>query len=802
MARRIPHRLAALSISALVAGLLLAAEPALPGFAPGPVDVVARDVTTSVYRQAVIDLPIAASDITLHWQGAPEAVVTVAFATSPGTFGEEVPVDHDAGDVSAGETYGDVIWAADARVVRVTSDRPIDRMTVVAIQSDGSPRPGLGTGPVVDAALAQPGIVTRAGWGANEALRFDGGGHELWPPSYSPIQKIIVHQTAGRNGDPNPAATVRAIYYDDAVIRGWGDLGYNWLIDEAGNIYEGRHARTYASGEVPTEEDLAGNGVRGAHAQDFNDGTVGIAMLGTFDTQLPTSAARSALIRLIAWITERHGINPTGSSTYVNPVLGNSKFIPNIAGHRDVNATDCPGTDLYAYLPTLRSAVASRIAASTGPTVDHIAPTVRSLTPLATNPTGAHTISFGLIFSEPVTGLSTSDFAVTGTSPGWTVKALSGKVSTYTVTVGSDTPTDGSVVLTLANGSIVDLAGNLGPATAAVATAQFATDTTAPTVSLYATPHVAATNATSFSVTVTFDEPVVGLTAAGLSIGGTSNAATPWTVEPVVGSGAHYGFSIHRSSPASGTLTFAVRAGATKDPAGNPSVASAVTSILIDRIAPKTGAPIVSLRSGVTLGSSLPATATWTASDSGGAGLKSYDLARSVDGGSFYVLLTGLASRSASVGLVPGHSYRFEVRAHDRAGNTGAWVAGPTLRPSLYQQSSTAIVYHGNWTTTISSVFSGGSARYATAYGASASLTTTARSLAFVSTVGPSRGAVRVYVDGVLRTTIDLYATTTSYRRVVFAQTWTSSGTHTIKVFVVGTAGRPRVDLDAFEIIR
>jgi hypothetical protein len=795
--------LAALSISLVVAGMLIASEPALPTLSAGPVDVVAREVVTRVQRQQVVALPIVASDVALHWLGSPNAVVSIAFAGSDGQFGADIPVDRDeVGEERGGtETYGDVIWAEGSRFVRVTSDRPIARLTVLAFQADGPPQRVLAGPPVVAAALNEPAVITRAGWGATESLRFDAGGHEMWPPSYSPVQMFFVHHTDSRNDDPNPAATVRSIYYYHTVTQGWGDIGYNFLIDASGHIYEGRHARIYAAGEIPTSEDLAGNGVRGAHALGFNDGSIGIAMLGTFNTVLPTLAARTSLERLIAWIAERHGINPTGSVLYKNPVTAIQKLLPTIAGHRDVNQTDCPGAVLYAYLPTIRKDIAARIAASTGPSVDHIAPTVHSFTTLATTPTGASKISFGLIFSEPVTGLTMSDFRISGTSKGWVATGLTGRASTYTVTVSSSAPTAGSVIVTLPIDAVTDLGGLGGPPAPAQATAEWAVDHTPPSVRLYATPNSAATNVTSFVVTVTFSEPVTGLLTAHVAVGGTSNAATKWTIDPVFGSGAHYGFSIHNASPANGTLTLAIPAGVTFDPAGNPNVASAVHTVIVDRAAPTTTGPNVSLRSGITLGSSDPVTITWAGSDTGGSGVRSYDLAWSVDGGAFHTILVAAVHPAAWVGLVPGHAYRFEARARDWAGNVGVWTAGPTIRGSVVQDGSGSIVYHGTWTASSSSSYSGGSVRYATTAGASASLTGTARTFAFVTTVASTRGAVRIYVDGVLRTTISLYGAT-AYRRIAYATSWGSIGTHTIKIVVVGTAGHPRVDLDAFEVVR
>jgi hypothetical protein len=215
----------------------------------------------------------------------------------------------------------------------------------------------------------QPPVISRAGWGADESLRFDGGGNELWPPEFHPIQKLIVHHTAGKNNDPDPAATVRAIYYYDAVTKGWGDMGYNFLIDEAGHIYEGRYSRTYAAGEIPSGEDGNGDGVTGAHVGGYNSGTVGIALLGTLTDQDATPAARAALEQLLAWKAERHSIDPLGSGTYVNPVNGVTKNVANISGHRDWAATLCPGDVFYATLPQLRGDVAAIVNGTPPPAV-------------------------------------------------------------------------------------------------------------------------------------------------------------------------------------------------------------------------------------------------------------------------------------------------------------------------------------------------------------------------------------------------------------------------------------------------
>lgn len=815
--------LAIAGVSLAIGGLL--AMPGLPHVVPGPVDVQAAQIPVAMDRTATIEvqLPFGASDVTLHWHGNPDAKVSIQLATEPDAYGELIPVAADetglggagrdedvaksGGPAGDAETFGAVIWAAGARFVRVIADRPLGKVTVVGFQSDGPPRMVIAhdddpSASTAQAAVAAPPIVTRQQWGANDSYRFDWAGHEKWPVSYFPLQVLVVHHTDGRNNDPNPEATIRAIYYDDAIIRGWGDMGYNFLIDAQGHVYEGRHARAYASGEPHDEEDAAGNVARGAHAKGFNSGTLGIVLLGTFDTVRPTAAARNALVQLLAWESERHHVNPTTASTYVNPDLGTTQFLNHISGHRNVNATDCPGAAFYPTFPTLRTQVASAMAATEG-SHDSTPPTVVSFAPMATDPTGGTTIDFGLVFSEAVTGLTADDFSLAGTSTGWAITKVTGTGVGYTITVTGTDPPEGSVELDLAADAVTDLGSHTGPAAPAKAMANYAHDTTAPTVGLTFTPRWTSTNQTLLNVEVTFSEPVDGLKTASIQVGGTSEAKTPWTVDPVVGSGANYGFSIEAANPADGTLTIGIPAGATTDPAGNPSGASAVHTVTIDRTVPRTYAPTVRLRAPTTLTTAVPVTVSWTSTDwSTGSGVAYYDVARSVDGGTFATISTRLTTASLAASESSGHSYRYEVRSHDHAGNVGFWTAGSTVRPTLLQQTSSAIAYHGTWTTVSSTSYSGGSLRYASAAGASASLTTSARSLAFVTTRGPSRGAVKVYVDGVLKATIDLHAATLQARFVAYAATWSSVGTHSIRVVVVGTAGRPRVDLDAFEILR
>jgi spore germination protein YaaH len=302
------------------------------------------------------------------------------------------------------------------------------------------------------------------------------------------------------------------------------------------------------------------------------------------------------------------------------------------------------------------------------------------------------------------------------------------------------------------------------------------------------------------SYALVFGGPVSGLTKGDFSRTGT---ATGCSIGSPSGSGASYTISV--SSCSAGTVTLALKANAVSDAVGNggPAAATAAPTVVIDRTAPTTTVPRTGLRAGLTYnGSPLAARLTWTGSDSGGAGIASYDIERSVDGGAFKVIASGLTSASLNVALSSGHTYRFAVRARDRAGNVGAWKAGATTSTLVRQDTSGYVGYSSGWHKASSTSFSGGAVHYATAAGASARSTFSGRSVAIVATVGPTRGQVKVYLDGGYVTTIDTYATTWTARQVVWSRTWSSAGTHAIRLVVVGTAGRPRVDLDALLVLR
>jgi len=218
-----------------------------------------------------------------------------------------------------------------------------------------------------------------------------------------------------------------------------------------------------------------------------------------------------------------------------------------------------------------------------------------------------------------------------------------------------------------------------------------------------------------------------------------------------------------------------------------------------DHYRPNTTAPVQRIGTGA-LGGSVPVTLTWTGSDRGW-GIDHYVLQRSVDGGSWRQVLS-TRSRTTSQALAPGHSYRYRVRAIDRYGNVGYWDYGPTFRPRVAGDNWSSVAYRGTWVVAADPTARGGSLHESVTAGAGATFTFTGRDVAWVAERGPTHGRARVYVDGTYVTTVDLAATVDAPARVVFRRHWGYVGTHTVRIVVEGTAGRPTVDVDAFVTLR
>ncbi|MFH0834436.1 MAG: N-acetylmuramoyl-L-alanine amidase, partial [Patescibacteria group bacterium] len=236
--------------------------------------------------------------------------------------------------------------------------------------------------PTAKAQMEQLGIISREEWGADASLlkkfnddeattssstvatkcaewqqnnpdEFRDDGRKIstndygealqWPRTYSPeIKKIIVHHSAESgekdlNGDgkftkDDAEIIVQAIYYYHARTRGWGDIGYNFLVDPLGNIYEGRSGGDY---------------VIGGHTYCANTDTIGVAFIGNFQNEIPSTDALESGARLLGELSNFYDLPLDQYSDF------HGKNTRNLVGHRDYGATACPGQKLYDYLPKL-----------------------------------------------------------------------------------------------------------------------------------------------------------------------------------------------------------------------------------------------------------------------------------------------------------------------------------------------------------------------------------------------------------------------------------------------------------------
>lgn len=321
--------------------------------------------------------------VSVQWDGDPEAdvAVQVRVRTDEGWTGwQPLSVEDsspDPGTAEAGRARAggatSPLWVsggADAVDVRVQVDgdaqTPDGDPAVSGVKASlVDPKVDAPTAATSGAPLAtaradagdMPGVITRAQWGADESLRLG----RCTAPSYTTTPKVaFVHHTAGTNTytKDESAAIVRGIYYQHVVVQGWCDIGYNFLVDKYGQIFEGRYGGMSRA-------------VQGAHAGGFNTASFGVSVLGNYETAPATPTILDALARVISWKFAKSQTDPTGKAVLYSAGIGGTNIrypvgtpvtLNTISGHRDVGATACPGANLYAQLPALRTRVAQMMA--------------------------------------------------------------------------------------------------------------------------------------------------------------------------------------------------------------------------------------------------------------------------------------------------------------------------------------------------------------------------------------------------------------------------------------------------------
>ena len=219
-----------------------------------------------------------------------------------------------------------------------------------------------------------------------------------------------------------------------------------------------------------------------------------------------------------------------------------------------------------------------------------------------------------------------------------------------------------------------------------------------------------------------------------------------------------------------------------------------------DRTDPKVSTPRVAFVAGQQLGRRV-ARISWHGGDRGGSGIARYQLQRRRGSGVWQtVRLQGVRARTFRFQVRTSSDIGFRVRAIDAAGNHSVWKSAPIVRSRLIQSGHVRLT--GHWRTRAKSAASGGTSRSTASKDARATFRFRGRSIAIVAATGPGRGKARIIIDGRRVAVVDLRRGRHSQRHLVWARAWSTSGRHTLRVEVLGTRGRPRVDLDAFLVMR
>jgi hypothetical protein len=284
----------------------------------------------------------------LHWRGSGKVLFRTHSAHGRWTtWRGALPAEDDLPDrgtegFGGGWRIGAPFWTGGSNAIQYRTVGEVSRVRAFFVRGSSGRASPVRRTQMTEAPL----VITRAEWGANEGIR------RAAPRYADNVHVAIVHHTAGSNSytAAQSAGIVRAIYLYHVQGNGWNDIGYSFLVDKYGQIFEGRYGGMTRA-------------VIGAHAMGFNVGSVGVAVIGNYGSATVTSAARAALVSLLAWRLDLAHVDPL--SRVVRVSTGNPRYPPGtavtlnaISAHRDTYPTNCPGTSLYAQLPTIRNTVA------------------------------------------------------------------------------------------------------------------------------------------------------------------------------------------------------------------------------------------------------------------------------------------------------------------------------------------------------------------------------------------------------------------------------------------------------------
>jgi flagellar hook assembly protein FlgD len=336
----------------------LALALAAPGAALAADRFVVRDEPvasgSAAVRLVAREAPLTFDLVGLHWRGTGRVWFrTWSPAGDWSVWRDGAPEAEDLPDPGSREDssrrgwrFGSPYWTGAADGIQYRTTGRVSRLRAFFLWSDPQSRPGPMLRLPAERA-PRPSIIRRSEWGADESI-------VRARPSYaSAVRFAVVHHTAGTNSysASESAAIVRGIERYHVLANGWNDIGYNFLVDKYGQVFEGR------GGGITRN-------VVGAHAQGFNTGSTGVAVLGNYESGRISGAARAALVKLLAWRLDLAHVDPLSRLTWIsggNPKYpaGTSVSLRAVSGHRDTGPTSCPGSALYAQLPGIARDVAT-----------------------------------------------------------------------------------------------------------------------------------------------------------------------------------------------------------------------------------------------------------------------------------------------------------------------------------------------------------------------------------------------------------------------------------------------------------
>jgi hypothetical protein len=317
----------------------------------GPAAIAAN---SGGYRSPVLRAAHRFDLVGMRWANGvkPEISLRARKAGGRWTKWTRVPTDtDDSPDKGAAEAsprgFSAPVWTGDADFVQYHVTRPVAGLRLHFVSIPPSTRKALASRKTAnDTGTGMPVIQPRSAWGAQDCV-------PRGQPSYGDVQAALIHHTVSAND--YTAAEVPSIilsicrYHRNS--NGWNDIGYNFLVDQFGTLWEGR-----AGG--------MDQAIVGAQAQGYNSHTTGIADIGEHQDLPETSVALDAIARLIRWKLPLHGVPTQGTVTLTSGggslnryPAGTAVTLDRISGHRDGDNTACPGNALYAQLPDLRARV-------------------------------------------------------------------------------------------------------------------------------------------------------------------------------------------------------------------------------------------------------------------------------------------------------------------------------------------------------------------------------------------------------------------------------------------------------------